>query len=68
MKVKLYQSDMSYQPVSQRRHTRHHHQKDSPDTVMDKLLASKTQSLERTVLLNEGEQLSNAADLPTACQ
>lgn len=63
MKMKLYQSDMTYQPVSQRGIHGTITRKDSPEMVMDKLLASKTQSLERTVLLNEGEHLSNAADL-----
>ncbi|MCC4793591.1 MurR/RpiR family transcriptional regulator [Vibrio sp. 14N.309.X.WAT.E.F5] len=63
MKVKLYQSDMTYQPVSQRGIHGTITRKDPPDMVMDKLLASKTQSLERTVLLNEGEQLNHAADI-----
>ncbi|MGF1697605.1 MurR/RpiR family transcriptional regulator [Vibrio lamellibrachiae] len=62
MKVKLYQHDISYQPISQRGIHGTITRQDDPDKVMEKLLSSKTVSLERTVLLNEGDQVKYAAD------
>ncbi len=61
MKLKLYENELAYQPVSRKMIHGSITRNDHPDLVMEKLLASKHQSLERTVILNDGEQVQNAA-------
>lgn len=61
MKLKLYENTLAYQPVSRKIIHGSISRNDPPEQVMAKLLSSKQLSLERTVLLNEGQHLTHAA-------
>ena len=63
LRVKLYESEISYQPTSRKAIHGTISRSDDIPLVMAKLLASKQQSLERTIALNEGDKIEQATRL-----
>lgn len=63
LKLKLYEGELSYQPSSRKAIHGSISRSDDIAMVMSKLLASKQDSLERTIVLNDGEQVQRAANL-----
>lgn len=60
LKVKLYEGNMTYQPSSRKAIHGSISRSDDMPVVMDKLLLSKQTSLERTLLLNDDENIKHA--------
>lgn len=60
LKVKLYESNMTYQPSSRKAIHGSISRSDDMPVVMNKLLLSKQTSLERTLLLNDDENIKHA--------
>lgn len=63
LKLKLYEREISYQPTSRRAIHGTISRNDDISLVMAKLLASKNQSLDRTIALNDGDKIEQAARL-----
>ncbi|GAM62783.1 sialic acid utilization regulator [Vibrio ishigakensis] len=63
LKLKLYEGELSYQPSSRKAIHGSISRSDDTSVVMAKLLASKQDSLERTIVLNDDDKLQEAANL-----
>lgn len=63
LKLKLYESELAYQPSSRKAIHGSISRSDDMSVVMDKLLASKQSSLERTLILNDGKNIKSATSM-----
>ena len=63
LKLKLYESELAYQPSSRKAIHGSISRSDDMSVVMDKLLASKQSSLERTLVLNDGKNIKSATSM-----
>ncbi|NOH81247.1 MurR/RpiR family transcriptional regulator [Vibrio sp. RE86] len=63
LKLKLYENELAYQPSSRKAIHGSISRSDGMSVVMDKLLASKQSSLERTLVLNDGTNIKSATSM-----